>query len=77
MPSHFRYCIRVVFLLTWWTIADLSPSTQEACRAIAKNSSIVFYPADGGYTTENSQYWSYVLTEVKPACIAMPTSVAI
>jgi hypothetical protein len=52
-----------------------NPLTQQACEKIDKIlPGRVTYEGSRDYTKENKDYWSVALTELKPACITLPTS---
>ncbi|KAF2397828.1 FAD-binding domain-containing protein [Trichodelitschia bisporula] len=55
-------------------VAAPTPSTLDACKAI--QSAVpgkLFYPGDGPYKQENSDYYNIGLSELMPACIVRPT----
>jgi hypothetical protein len=64
-------------LLSSFTAASLTVSTQNACKDIeAAIPGRVAYPTgltQTAYDTENKDYWNVGLSELKPACILMPT----
>lgn len=51
------------------------PLTQQACNKINQTlPGRVSFLGSNEYNTENKDYWSVALSELKPACITLPTS---
>jgi FAD/FMN-containing dehydrogenase len=77
LASYLYFASVVVALTRPGVIAvdKANPLTQQACEKIDKIlPGRVTYEGNREYTTENKDYWSIALTELKPACITLPTS---
>jgi hypothetical protein len=68
---------RLIFLLSaiWATAAVESPANQQACKDIKTAlPGKVRFPDEPEYVKENKDYYNAGLADLKPACIAFPTS---
>lgn len=69
-PSHTRRALAL--LLT--SIAPLA--TADICSTLAQDGISIEYPVSIDYTTDLTKYWSAACGDLKPTCIAAPSSSA-
>jgi hypothetical protein len=77
LASCLYFAFGVVALTRSGMIAvdEANPLTQQACEKIDTIlPGRVTFEGSREYTTENKDYWSVALTELKPACITLPIS---
>lgn len=78
LASCFYFASSVVALTNSGAIAagKANPLTQQACEKLDQIlPGRVTYERSREYKTENKDYWSIALTELKPTCITLPTTV--